>query len=491
MTSTDQTTTGDQNHTALVFESGAPGACAVSLPASDVPAVDREEALGGMVADSPPPLPEIGELDLVRHYTRLAHRCFSIDENFYPLGSCTMKYNPRVNERAAAMPGFTGLHPYQVDADAQGTLELLHRLRTDLAEIAGLAEVSLQPAAGAHGEMTGLMMISAYHRERGRRRTRIIAPDTAHGTNPASCTICGKDYVQVPSCRRGRLDLDALRRAVDENTAALMITNPNTVGVFDEQIGDMADILHAKGALLYLDGANMNAMLGVSRPGDFGVDVMHYNTHKTFATPHGCGGPGAGPVAVAEHLRPFLPVPQVVRRDDGTYGWDYDRPKSIGRVRSFYGQIGVLVRAFAYIRSLGGNGLLDVARKAVLSANYLAARLKDHYTLPFPGPYAHEFIAVPHFEESGVDNVHVSKRLLDFGIHPPTMSFPIPHCLMIEPTETESLATLDAFVEAMLTIADEARNHPQRLKEAPHTTPIRRMDEVEANRALDVRWNPE
>ena len=482
---------GELDETRLLFESGAGGACAVSLPACDVPAVDRKKALGGMAAQSAPPLPEIGELDLVRHYTRLAHRCFSIDENFYPLGSCTMKYNPRVNERAAAMTGFTGLHPYQVDADAQGTLELLHRLRTDLAEIAGLAEVSLQPAAGAHGEMTGLMMISAYHRERGRPRTRIIAPDTAHGTNPASCTICGKEYVQIPSCRRGRLDLDALRRAVDENTAALMITNPNTVGVFDEQIGDMADILHAKGALLYLDGANMNAMLGVSRPGDFGVDVMHYNTHKTFATPHGCGGPGAGPVAVAEHLRPFLPVPQVVRRDDGTYGWDYDRPKSIGRVRSFYGQIGVLVRAFAYIRSLGGNGLLDVARKAVLSANYLAARLKDHYTLPFPGPYAHEFIAVPHFEESGVDNVHVSKRLLDFGIHPPTMSFPIPHCLMIEPTETESLATLDAFVEAMLTIADEARNHPQRLKDAPHTTPIRRMDEVEANRALDVRWNPE
>ncbi|MHC4608879.1 MAG: aminomethyl-transferring glycine dehydrogenase subunit GcvPB [Planctomycetota bacterium] len=468
----NDTTTRQESDTPLLFERGAAGVCAVALPAADVPAADRSEVLGEMASEAPPPLPEVGELDLVRHYTRLAHRCFSIDENFYPLGSCTMKYNPRINERAAAMPGFAELHPYQVDADVQGILELLYRLRMDLAEMAGLAEVSLQPAAGAHGEMTGLMIIDAYLRDRGQSRGKVLAPDTAHGTNPASCTLCGKDYAQVPSCKRGRLDLDALGRAVDEDTAALMITNPNTVGVFDEQIGDIADILHAKGALLYMDGANMNAMLGITRPGDFGVDVMHYNTHKTFSTPHGCGGPGAGPVAVAEHLRAFLPVPQVIKRDDGSYAWDYDRPKSIGRVRSFYGQIGVLVRAYAYIRALGGNGLTDVARKAVLSANYLAARLKERYKLPFPGPFAHEFIAVPHFEDQGVDNVHVAKRLLDFGMHPPTMSFPIPHCLMIEPTETESLSTLDAFAEAMLTIADEAENDPQRLRE------------------LDVRWRP-
>ena len=490
MASNDETARSHQNDSRLLFESGSAGTCAVSLPASDVPAVDRRKVLGEMAAEAPPPLPEIGELDLVRHYTRLAHRCFSIDENFYPLGSCTMKYNPRLNERAAALPGFADLHPYQADGDVQGILELLYHLRLDLAEIAGLAEVTLQPAAGAHGEMTGLMIINAYQRDRGGLRRKVLAPDTAHGTNPASCTICGKDYLQVPSNKNGRMDLDELRRAVDEDTAALMITHPNTVGVFDEQIGDIADILHEQGALLYMDGANMNAMLGISRPGDFGVDVMHYNTHKTFATPHGCGGPGAGPVAVAEHLRPFLPVPQVTQRDDGTYGWDHNRPRSIGKVRSFYGQIGVLVRAYAYIRSLGGNGLTEAARKAVVSANYLAARLKDYYTIPFPGPYAHEFIAVPHFEDAGVDNVDVAKRLLDFGIHPPTMSFPIAHCLMIEPTETESLATLDAFCQAMIAIADEARHHPEHLKEAPHRTPIRRMDEVAANRKLDVRWRP-
>ncbi len=485
---TNDTMTAHQTTTRLLFESGSAGACAVSLSAGDVPVVDRAKALGGHAAASPPPLPEIGELDLVRHYTRLAHRCFSIDEHFYPLGSCTMKYNPRVNERAAAMPGFAALHPYQVDADVQGLLELLYRLRTDLAEIAGLAEVTLQPAAGAHGEMTGLMLINAYHRDRGRPRRKVLAPDSAHGTNPATCTMCARDYVQVPSCQNGRLDLDAFRKAVDDDTAALMITNPNTVGVFDEQMGDIADILHEKGGLLYMDGANMNAMLGIARPGDFGVDVMHYNTHKTFSTPHGCGGPGAGPVAVAEHLRPFLPVPQVVKRDGGTFGWDYDRPKSIGKVRSFYGQIGVLVRAYAYIRSLGGDGLVDVARKAVLNANYLAARLKDRYRLPFPGPYAHEFIAVPEFDQAGVTNVDVAKRLLDYGFHPPTMSFPVAHCLMIEPTETESLATLDAFAGALLKIADEAADDPQRLKDAPHTTPIRRMDEVGANRKLNVRW---
>jgi len=491
METTDDTLTRHQRDTQLLFESGSPGACAVSLPASDVPAVDRRRALGAeLLAETPPPLPEVGELDVVRHFTRLAHRCFSIDENFYPLGSCTMKYNPRVNERAVGLSGIAGLHPYQTDADVQGVLEALYRLRTDLAEIAGLADVTLQPAAGAHGEMTGLMIIGAYHRDRGQARTRVLAPESAHGTNPATCTVCGKSYAQIPSLANGRMDLDALRKAVDEDTAALMITNPNTQGVYDEQIADIAEILHAAGALLYLDGANMNAILGVARPGDFGVDVMHYNTHKTFSTPHGCGGPGAGPVAVAEHLVPFLPAPHIIRREDGTYGWDYDRPKSIGRVRSFYGQIGVLIRAYAYIRSLGCDGLLDVARKAVLAANYLAARIKDHYEMPFPPPYAHEFITVPHFDETEVGNVDVAKRLLDFGIHPPTMSWPIHHCLMIEPTETESLATLDAFADAMITIAAEAREQPERLKEAPHATPIRRMEEVAANRNLDVRWRP-
>ncbi len=484
----DDSITGSKSKMALIFETGSAGACAVSLPASDVPAVDRKKALGKLAADSPPALPEVGELDLVRHYTRLADRCLGIDTNFYPLGSCTMKYNPRVNERIAAMPGFAHMHPYQHDDDCQGLLELLYRLRLDLAEIAGLAEVTLQPAAGAHGEMTGLMIIGAYHRERGQERRKVLAPDSAHGTNPATCTICGRDAITVASCKRGRVDLDDLRRKVDDDTAALMITNPNTVGVFDERIGEIADILHQRGALLYLDGANMNAILGIARPGDFGVDVMHFNTHKTFSTPHGCGGPGAGPVAVAESLRPYLPVPQVVKNDDGRLTWDSDRPKSIGRVRSFYGQVGVLVRAYTYIRALGADGLRNVSEKAVLAANYLAARIKDRYTLPFPTPYAHEFIAIPPFKDRGVSETDVAKRLLDYGFHPPTISFPIHHCLMIEPTETESRATLDAFADALLAIADEVESDPERVKGAPHTMPIARMDEVGANRKPRVRW---
>ena len=473
----------------LLFELGASGSSAAAFSESDVPRVDRAQALGAeFLSDQGPDLPEIGELDLVRHYTRLAHRLFSVDGNFYPLGSCTMKYNPRVNERAAAMAGFIGMHPYQDEADAQGILELLYRLRRYLEEIAGLPEVTLQPAAGAQGEMTALMVINAYHRSRGENRSKVLTPDSAHGTNPASCTICGRQACTVKSRADGRVDLDDLRAGVDEQTAALMITNPNTVGVFDEQIADIAEILHAQGAQLYLDGANMNALLGIAKPGDFGVDAMHYNTHKTFSTPHGCGGPGAGPVGVAEHLRPFLPVPQVIKRDDGTFGWDEDRPASIGKVRSFYGQTGVLIRAYAYIRSLGSDGLRDVSEKAVLAANYVAARLKDRYRLPFPPPYAHEFILLPRFEGSAVTEVDVSKRLIDYGFHPPTMSWPIAHCLMIEPTETESLATLDAFADAMLAIANEIERDPDLVKTAPHTMPVKRLDEVTAARRPNVRW---
>jgi len=430
-------------------------------------------------------------MELTRHYTGLAHRLFSIDENFYPLGSCTMKYNPAVNERAAALPGFAELHPYQSDEDAQGLLELLNRLRSDLAEIAGLAEVTLQPAAGAHGEMTGLMLIRAYHRARGESRRTVLTPDTAHGTNPASCTICACRTATVQSREDGLVDLDALRAAVNEDTVALMITNPSTVGVYDGQIADMADILHAKGAQLYLDGANMNAVLSIARPGDVGVDVMHYNLHKTFSTPHGCGGPGAGPVAVAEHLAPFLPTPQIAKRADGTCYWDHDRPRSIGKVRSFYGQISILVRAYAYIRALGRDGLKEVAEKAVLAANYVAARIKHRYPIPFAGPYAHEFVTIPDFAALGIREVDFAKRLLDYGIHPPTMSFPIAHCLMIEPTETESLETLDKFCDALLTMADEAHNDPELLRQAPHRTPVRRMDEVAANRKPNVCWTPE
>jgi glycine dehydrogenase subunit 2 len=472
----------------LLFEIGASGLCAVALPRSDVPKADRASVPAELLAPSAPALPEVGELDVVRHYKRLAHRTFSVDANFYPLGSCTMKYNPRINERVAGLPGIADLHPYQDESDVQGLLELLYRLRCDLAEIAGLAEVTLQPAAGAHGEMTGLMIINAYHRSRGENRAKVLSPDSAHGTNPATCTICGRQSCSVRSRPDGRVDLDDLRREVDTDTAALMITNPNTVGIFDDQIADIAEIVHAKGALLYLDGANMNAILGITRPGDFGVDCMHFNTHKTFSTPHGGGGPGAGPVAVAESLREFLPVPQVIRRDDGTFAWSHDRPKTIGKVRSFWGQIGVLVRAYAYIRGLGSEGLRDVAEKAVLAANYLAARLKHRYKMPFQPPYAHEFITVPEFAESGVNEFDVAKRLIDHGIHPPTMSWPIHHCLMIEPTETESLSTLDEFVTAMLDIAEEIEHNPSVVRTAPHTTPVQRLDEVTASRKPDVRW---
>jgi glycine dehydrogenase subunit 2 len=476
----------------LIFERSTPGLSAASLPNLDVPPVDPQQVIPReLLAPAPPPLPEVGELDLVRHYTRLAHRVFSVDGNFYPLGSCTMKYNPKINELAAGMPGFTNLHPMQPDADVQGMLEMLYHLRVFLAEIAGLAEVTLQPCAGAHGEMTGVMIVAAYHRSRGDDRPKVLTPDSAHGTNPASCAVCGRHTLTVASKPNGWVDLDDLRAKVDEKTAALMITNPNTTGLFDPQIREIADILHAKGALLYLDGANMNAILGITRPGDFGVDVMHYNTHKTFSTPHGCGGPGAGPVGVAEHLRGFLPGPQVVRKDDGTYGWASPGPNSIGRVRSYFGQIGVLVRAYAYIRALGPDGLRNASEKAVLSANYLAARLKHAFEMPFEPPYAHEFIMVPQFREQGVTELDVAKRLIDHSIHPPTMSWPVHHCLMIEPTETESLATLDQFVEAMLEIADEARNRPGLLHYAPLTMPVHRLDEVTAARKPDLCWRPE
>jgi glycine dehydrogenase subunit 2 len=476
----------------LLFELTRPGNSAIDLPDLDVPPVDARRVLPAeLVADEPPALPEVGELTLVRHFTRLASRIFSVDANFYPLGSCTMKYNPKVSEKLAGLDGLLHVHPHQYEQDVQGLLRMLYDLRTWLQEISGLAEASLQPAAGAHGELTSLMVINAYHADRGENRTRVLVPDTAHGTNPASCSLCSRFVITVESRPDGRVDLDDLRRKVDQNTAAMMITNPSTVGLFENQIRQIAEIVHEAGAMLYMDGANMNAIVGLTRPGDFGADIMHFNTHKTFATPHGCGGPGAGPIACTEPLAPYLPVPQVVRRDDGTYGWNYDRPKTIGKVRSFYGQVGVLVRAYCYILALGPEGLRDVAEKAVLSANYLAARIKGKYSLPFAGPYAHEFITVPEFREKGVTELDIAKRLLDFGIHPPTMSWPVPHCLMIEPTECESLYTLDRFADVLLKIADEAASTPDVLHFAPHKMPVARLDEVAAARKPNLRWRPE
>ncbi len=475
----------------LLFEKSVDGQTAVKLPESDVP----ETAVGGSVpaellAEQSPPLPELCEREVARHFTKLAQRMMSVDGNFYPLGSCTMKYNPKINEWAAGLEGFASLHPYQSPEDLQGAMELMYRLRKFLEEISGLAEVSLHPAAGAQGEMTSIMVVRAYYKDRKDDRDRVLIPDSAHGTNPASCALCGEHVTVIKSTAEGLVDLKDLAEKVDEKTAAMMITNPNTLGLFDKNIAEIAKILHDHGAQLYLDGANMNAIVGQARPGDFGVDIMHFNLHKTFSTPHGCGGPGAGPIAVAKHLSPYLPVPQV-ELVNGKYIWDTERPKTIGKIRTFYGQFGILVRAYTYIRSLGPQGLKNVSDKAVLAANYLAKKLQTHYSLPYALPCMHEFvISADRQKARGVRALDIAKRLIDYGVHPPTMYFPmiVPECIMVEPTETETKATLDSFVEVLRKIADEVISQPDLLHHAPWTTPVRRVDEVKAAREPDLRW---
>ncbi len=481
---------------AMLWELSAGGARGVDLPASDVPEVEMEAELR---AGGPSGLPEVGQLDLVRHYTHLSHETFSVDGNFYPLGSCTMKYNPKVNEWAAGLGGWANLHPMQPAEDCQGAMELMHRLRVSLAEIAGLDEVCLQPCAGAHGEWTALKVIRAYHHDRGESKRRIVlAPDTAHGTNPASCAMCGAGVVTIKSQEDGLTDLEDLKHHLTDEVAAVMVTNPNTLGKFDRHMGEMAKLVHDAGALLYLDGANMNAILGIARPGDFGVDAMHYNTHKTFSTPHGCGGPGAGPIGVTAALSPYLPVPQVVLDEaTGTYRWDFGRPKTIGKVRSFWGQFGVLVRAYAYIAACGAKGLREVSENAILAANYVAQRLKAVYPLPYgpagdgpmaDDPCAHEFITVPRgILDRGASIMDIAKSLIDRGFHPPTVHWPVHDCLMIEPTETESKRTLDEFVEAMLAIAEQAEKDVSVLKAAPVKRSVRRLDEVGAARKPVLR----
>ncbi|MHC4775834.1 MAG: aminomethyl-transferring glycine dehydrogenase subunit GcvPB [Planctomycetota bacterium] len=465
----------------MIFEKSVPGQRAVDLPPLDVPRAEIPPALLG----SPVELPELGQHDVMAHYTHLSHRNFSVDANFYPLGSCTMKHNPRINEWAAARPGFAGLHPLQDDDEIQGALRLLYETRCFLQEIAGLDEVSLQPAAGAHGEYTALKIIRAWFRDQGQDQRRIVlAPDNAHGTNPASCTMSGAEVVAVKTTD-GHTDLDDLRRLIDEHgadrVAAFMITTPNTAG-------------HEAGARLYVDGANMNAMLGKTRPGDFGADVMHFNTHKTFSTPHGCGGPGAGPIAVCRDLAPYLPAPQVMMADDGSFYLDRDRPQAIGKVRSFIGQVGVLIRCWTYISACGPDGLSRVAEAAVLCANYLAARLRHVYEMPFFDPdrgryCAHEFVTVPkRLLAKGVTLNDIAKRMIDYGIHPPTMHWPVHDCLMVEPTDTESKRTLDRFVDVMLRIAEEVERNPEALAKAPADAPIGRADEVTAARKPVLVW---
>ena len=474
----------------LVFEKSRPGRRAGRIPRPD--GLTTRSLPDELRRESPPRLPEVPEVELVRHYTKLTTRNFGIDTGFYPLGSCTMKYNPRVNERIAALPGFRDLHPHQDEDGAQGALELMHELQEILAEVTGLDAVSLQPAAGSQGELTGLMLMRAYFEDRGeseQRRTIVVA-DTAHGTNPASVTMAGYELQKVATDRRGNIDLDDLRGKVDETTAGLMLTNPSTLGLFDEHIEEVSKIFHDVGALLYYDGANLNAVCGISRPGDMGFDIVHINLHKTFSQPHGGGGPGGGPIAVRDRLEPYLPVPAVVR-DGNTFRLDYDRPKSIGKVRAFTGPFGVFVRSYAFILAWGRD-LRAMSEDAVLNANYLLARLRDAYDLPFDRLCMHEFVLSARNlkKEHGATALDVAKRLMDFDFHPPTVYFPliVPEALMIEPTETETKETLDAFADAMLAIAREAAEDPDVLKKAPHGRPVGRLDEVKAAKRAIVRY---
>jgi glycine dehydrogenase subunit 2 len=435
----------------------------------------------------------VAEIDIVRHYTMLSQLNYGVDTGPYPLGSCTMKYNPKVAETVAGFPGFQRVHPLQPDTTVQGTLEMLWRLEEALCEVTGMSRATLQPPAGACGEMTGLLIMRAFHSDHGRRRSKVLIPDAAHGTNPASVRLAGFESVNVPSDERGLVDVEALRGLVDDEVAGLMLTNPNTLGLFEERIEEITALLHSVGALVYYDGANLNAIMGKTRPGDMGFDIVHINTHKTFATPHGGGGPGAGPVGVATHLVDYLPAPIVARDDDGTFRWDRDRPRSIGRLHGFNGNIGVLVRAYAYVFAHGGDGLMEVSELATLNANYLAARLAVAFPLAYPqAPPMHEFVstAEPLKKETGVRAMDVAKRLIDLGYHPPTVYFPlvVDEAMMIEPTETESKQTLDGMADGFLKAAEEARTDPDLLHEAPVSTPVRRLDEARAARHLRLRW---
>ncbi len=478
---------------ALLFENSSPGKKAYQLPELDVPRVDPRAALGSRnVRAEIEGFPEVSEVEAIRHFTRVSTWNYAIDHGMYPLGSCTMKYNPRVNELVARTEGLAWAHPYQPESLSQGALEIMAHLESALLEITGMDAVTLQPAAGAQGELTGILLIRALLEQRGNPRKKILIPDSAHGTNPATAAIAGYVVENIRSEEHGMLDLSALERSVDEDVAGLMITNPNTLGVFESQIIEAAEVLHRKGALLYMDGANMNALVGIARPGDFGVDVMHINLHKTFSTPHGGGGPGGGPVAVKKHLEPFLPVPRLKRETD-RWTIDYNRPYSIGKVKAFYGNFGVLVRALAYILAHGGNGLRAATVDAVLNANYIRKKLEPWYDLPYSLPNMHEVVFSDERQaRRGVRTGDIAKRLIDYGFHPYTVSFPliVRGAMMIEPTETESKAELDLFIDAMISIAQEIESEPEIVKTAPHNTRISRVDEVKAARRPVLKWEP-
>lgn len=481
-----------RNYDKLIFELSKPGRKAYMLPPLDVEDKELDSLIPEeFVSKEELKLPELTEVDVIRHYTNLSNKNYGVDTGFYPLGSCTMKYNPKINEDTARFDGFANLHPHQSEDCIQGSLQMLYELEKYLCEVAGMDRMTLQPAAGAHGELTGIMLIKAYHEKRGDfGRNKIIVPDSAHGTNPATAAMAGYKIVEIKSTKDGLVDLEALRAAVGEDTAGLMLTNPNTLGIFDKGILEIAKIVHDAGGLLYYDGANANAIMGHARPGDMGFDVVHFNLHKTFSTPHGGGGPGSGPVGVKNSLVEFLPVP-MVEKDGERYFFDYDYPNTIGKVKDFYGHFGILVRAFTYILTLGGDGLKKASEMAVLNANYIMSQLKDHYHLPIDTIYKHEFVLGGLKDTlSEVTTLDIAKRLLDMGYHPPTIYFPliINQALMIEPTETESKETLDEFIQAMITIAKEAEEDPEMVKSAPHNTVVRRPNEVKAARDIIVKY---
>ncbi len=485
------TTHVNQNE-ALIFEKSSPGKKAYRLAELDVPAVDAASLLGEAVrTDGLGVMPELSEIEIIRHFTRLSTWNYAIDLGMYPLGSCTMKYNPRINEAVARLEGLAEAHPYQPERLSQGALGLMKLLSECLIEITGMDAITLQPAAGAHGEFTGILLTRAYHQAQGDPRKKVIVPDSAHGTNPATAAICGYQVSNLKSNELGMVDLAALEKLVDEDTAALMLTNPSTIGVFESDIHKIADILHAKGALLYMDGANMNALVGKTRPGDFGVDVMHLNLHKTFSTPHGGGGPGSGPVACKKILEPFLPTPVLVTRGDGSLGFNFDRPQTVGRVKAWYGNYGMFIRALAYILANGPDGLRQTTEDAVLNANYLRAKLDGTFERPFKTQSMHEVVFSDRLQaKNGVKTGDMGKRLIDYGFHAYTTSFPlvVQGAMMIEPTESESKEELDLLVDALQQIAREAEENPELVATAPHTTRVQRMDEVTAARKPVLRW---
>ncbi|MGB3368410.1 MAG: aminomethyl-transferring glycine dehydrogenase subunit GcvPB [Acidaminobacteraceae bacterium] len=482
-----------RNYDKMIFEISTPGRKAYSLPELDVKAVDISSVIPAkFLRTQEVDFPEVSEIDVIRHYTNLSHMNYGVDTGFYPLGSCTMKYNPKINEDAAGIGSLTHLHPYQPESTVQGSLEMMHKLDEMLSEISGMDRTTLQPAAGAHGELTGLMLIRAYHEDRGdTKRTKIIVPDSAHGTNPATAAVGGYDIVEIESNHDGSVNLDALKEALSDEIAGLMLTNPSTLGLFETNIKAISDLVHEAGGLLYYDGANMNAVMSKCRPGDMGFDVMHYNLHKTMSTPHGGGGPGSGPVGVKDILVPYLPVPVVEKKND-SYIFDYDRPKTIGKVKAFYGNYGIFLRAYTYIETMGFDGIKEISEMAVLNANYMMNKLKINYELPMDQVCMHEFVlAGLKGSLHEVSTLDVAKRMLDYGVHPPTVYFPliVNEAIMIEPTETESKQTLDEFIEIMNKIAAEAKEDPSILKNAPYTTPIKRVDEARAARNLIVKYS--